>query len=150
VALTQTLDPATVAVSDFGPVVLDGNPASTTATMSNFTVTDTSGDGWHVMVQATQFAEVNEAGEYVVGGRTLPVGSLAMPAPTVTPPDPAVTVEPGPYLIDGGEVQIVTAAAGNPGTFELTHGGPLTLSLPSSVYAASYRSDVTIVVHTGP
>src|SRR5680860_398912 len=65
VALAQTLDPATVAVSDFGPVVLDGSPASTTATMSDFTVTDASGDGWHVMVQATQFAEVNEPGEYV-------------------------------------------------------------------------------------
>lgn len=149
VATAQTLDPATVSVSDFAPVVLDGTPMSATATMSDFTVTDSAGDGWHVMVQATQFAEVDSTGAYVAGGKTLPVGSLAMPAPGISPAEGA-SVSAGPYLIDGATVQIVSVASGNPGTFSVTQSGPLTLSIPSSAYARSYRSDMTIALHSGP
>lgn len=148
-ATAQTLDPATVTVSDFGPVVLDGTPTSTTATMSDFTVTESAGDGWHVTVQATQFAEVDSTGAYVAGGKTLPTGSLAMPAPAISP-GAGATVAPGPYLIDGANVKIVTVAAGNPGTFQLTQSGPLTLSIPSSAYARSYRSEVTVALYSGP
>lgn len=148
-ATAQTLDPATVTVSDFAPVVLDGSPASTTATMSDFTVTESAGDGWHLVVQATQFAEVDGTGQYVTGGKTLPTGSLAMPAPGISPTG-GVTVAPGPYLIDGANVQIVSVAAGNPGTFTLTQSGPLTLSIPTSAYARSYRSEVTVALHSGP
>lgn len=148
-AAAQTLDPATVTVSDFGPVVLDGTPRSTTATMSDFTVTESAGTGWHVTIQATQFAEVDATGQYVAGGKTLPTGSLAMPAPGISPTAGA-TVTAGPYLIDGANVKIVTVAAGNPGTFTLTQSGPLTLSVPTSAYARSYRSEVTVGLHSGP
>lgn len=146
----QSLSPVTVSVSDFPSVTLSGDPATTTATMSDFTVTDSDGLGWHVTVQASQFAEINGTGGYVAGGKTLPVGSLAMPAPTVTPANASVSIAPGPYLIDGATVQIVTAAAGTTGTFDFTQGGPLTLSVPSSAYARSYRSEVTLSVQSGP
>lgn len=149
-ALAQSLSPATVTVTDFAPVVLNGEPATTTASMADFTVTDSAGAGWHVSVQATQFAEVNGSGEYVTGGKTLPAGSLAMSAPTVTPADALVSVAPGPYAIDGAAVQIITALAGATGTFQVTQAGALTLSIPSSAYARSYRSDVTVSVHSGP
>lgn len=149
-ASAQSLDPATVTVSDFASVALGGNATTTTATMSNFTVTDSAGVGWHVTVQATLFAEVDGAGAYVAGGKTLPAGSLAMPAPTVTPAGGSVTVAAGPYLLDGATVQIVTAGSGTTGTFTVTQGGPLTLSLPASVFARTYRSDVTVAVQSGP
>lgn len=146
----QSLSPATVTVSDFPSVVLSGDPATTTATMGDYSVTDSDGLGWHVTVQASQFAEVDGAGGYVTGGKTLPVGSLAMPAPTVTPTDASVSIAPGPYLIDGATVQIVTAAVGTTGTFDFTQGGPLSLSIPSNAYARSYRSEITVSVQAGP
>ena len=149
-ASAQSLNPATVTVSDFASVVLNGTAATTTATMSDFTVTDTAGVGWHVSVQATVFAEVDGTGAYVTGGKTLPAGSLAMPAPTVTPSGGSVTVAAGPYLLDGATVQIVTAGSGTTGTFTLTQGGSLTLSLPASAFARTYRSDVTVAVQSGP
>lgn len=149
-AFAQTLSPTTVTVSDFPTVVLNGAPATTTASVADFSVTDSTGLGWHVNVQATQFAEVNAAGEFVAGGKTLPLGSLAMPAPTVAPADLAVSVTAGPYLIDGAAVKIITADAGATGTFQVTQAGPLTLSIPSSAYARSYRSEITVSVHSGP
>lgn len=146
----QSLSPATVTVSDFPAVVLNGEAATTTASMADFSVTDSTGVGWHVSVSATQFAEVDGGGQYVTGGKTLPAGSLSMPAPTLSPSDPNVSVAPGPYVIDGAAVQIVTANAGVTGTFQITQSGSLTLSIPSSAYAGSYRSDITVSVQSGP
>lgn len=146
----QSLSPATVTVSDFPAVVLNGEPATTTASMADFSVTDSSGAGWHVSVSATQFAEVDGTGAYVAGGKTLPAGSLSMPAPTRSPSDPAVSVAPGPYVIDGATVRIVTANVGVTGTYQITQAGSLTLSIPSSAYAGSYRSDITVSVQSGP
>lgn len=148
-ASAQSLSPATVTVSDFAAVTLDGTAKTTTATMASFSVTDSAGAGWHVTVQATQLAEVNDVGQYVAGGKTIPTSSLSMPAPAVTP-GAAVTVTPGPYAIDGATVQIASAASGATGTFDFTQGGPITLSLPAGVYARSYRSDVTVAVASGP
>lgn len=82
-AAGQTLSPVTV--GDFAAVTLDGGTTSTTADMSAFSVTDSAGFGWNVTVSATPFAELDGAGQYVSGGRTLPAGSLVMPAPTVSP-----------------------------------------------------------------
>jgi hypothetical protein len=150
-AVAQSLSPDPVTVSDFAPVILDGTAKTTTATMSDFSVTDTAGAGWHVTVGATQFREFDGvAGQYVTGGKTLPAGSLTMPAPAVTPATASITVAPGPQAIDGASVQLASAAAGTTGTYDFTQGGPLTLTLPSSAYARTYRSDVAITVASGP
>jgi hypothetical protein len=150
-ALAQSLTPNPVMVSDFAPVTLDGTAKTTTATMSDFSVTDDGGAGWHVTVQATPFQEFDAGtGQYVTGGKTLPAGSLTMPAPTVTPAAASITVAAGPHAIDGASVQLASAAAGTTGTYTFTQGGPLTLTLPSSAYARTYRSEVTIAVASGP
>lgn len=149
-AMGQTLTPATVTVEDFPAVTLDGTAKTTSAAMSNFSVTDSAGAGWNVTVRATRFAEVDGAGQYVSGGKTLPTGSLTMPAPTFTPSSALVAVTAGPYAIDGATVKIVSAAPASTGTFDFTQGGPLTLSLPASTYARAYRSDVTVAVASGP
>ena len=149
-ALAQTLSPNPVTVSDFASVTLDGTANTTTATMANFSVTDTAGAGWHVTVGATQFQEFDVGtAQYVTGGKTLPTGSLTMPAPTVSPTG-GITIPPGPYAIDGATVQLASAATGTTGTYDFTQGGPLTLTVPASAYARTYRSDVTIAVASGP
>lgn len=149
-AVAQSLTPNPVTVSDFAAVTLDGTAKTTTATMSDFSVTDTAGAGWHVTVAATQFQEFDVgAGQHVTGGKNLPAGSLTMPAPTVSPAG-GITIPPGPYAVDGATVQLASAATGTTGTYDFTHGGPLTLTLPASAYARTYRSEVTIAVASGP
>ncbi len=150
-AVAQSLSPNPVTVSDFAPVTLDGTAKTTTAPVSNFSVTDPSGGGWRVTVQATQFREFDGVtGQYVTGGKTLPVGSLMMPAPTVVPATGQITIPAGPHAIDGASVQLASAPAGTNGTYHFTQGGPLTLTLPSSAYARVYRSEVTIALASGP
>jgi hypothetical protein len=150
-ALAQSLAPDPVTVSNFAPVTLDGTAKTTTAPVSDFAVADNSGAGWHVTVQATQFREFDGVtGQYVTGGKTLPAGSLMMPAPTVNPVKVEITIPAGPHAIDGASVQLVSAAVGTKGTYHFTPGGPLTLTLPSRAYARAYRSEVTIAVASGP
>jgi hypothetical protein len=146
-------------VGDFTGVTLDGTAQTTTATFADFTVTDPrgTGAGWNVTVQASQFAEWDTGGgAYVASGRTLAQNSLSMAAPTVagngtTSAVPAITG--GPYTLDGGTAVKVASAAVDTGmgTFDFTQpAAPLTLSVPASVYAATYRSTVTVSVVTGP
>jgi hypothetical protein len=147
----QSLTPNPVTVSDFAAVTLDGTAKTTTATMSDFSIADDGGAGWHVTVQATQFREFDAvAGQYVTGGKALPNGSLTMPAPTVIPSAASITVPAGPHAIDGASVVLASATAGTTGTYDFTFGGPLTLTLSGSTYARSYRSEITIAVASGP
>jgi hypothetical protein len=149
-ASAQTLSPA-VTVSDFAPVTLSGAASPTTATMSDFSVSDTAGVGWNVTVTASQFHEFDAgAGQYVSGGRTLPVGSLSMVAPSVDPTSPSIAVADGPHAIDGATVKVVSAGSGTSGTWQFSHGGPLTLTVPASAYAVEYRSEITVAVASGP
>jgi hypothetical protein len=150
----QVLSMTVATVSNFAPVTLDGTTKTTTATMDNFSVTDDrgTGEGWTVTVSATQFREWDGIA-YVAGGRTLPTGSLSMPAPTVAAvatesPSPSIT--PGPYVIDGSSIKIASAAADTGmGTYNFTQGS-LTLTIPASSYAATYRSELTVSLSSGP
>lgn len=155
--LGGSLSQTALTVGDFPDVTLDGTAKTVTATMSDFSVTDSrgSGDGWNVTAQATQFLEWDAGtGDYVTGGKTLPTSSLSMPEPTVaadgtTSPPPAITT--GPYTIDaGGAVKFASAAADTGmGKYDFTTGA-LTLSVPANAYAKQYRSDVTLDLVSGP
>ena len=151
-----SLSITTPTVADFPDVILNGAAQTKTAAMDAFSVSDLSGTGagWNTTVQASRFAEYT-GGSYVTSGKTLPLSSLSMPAPTVAgsgaetaPP----TITAGPYSIDGGTAIKVASAAINDGmgTYNFTQSGPLTLSIPSTAYATTYRSDVTVSVVTGP
>lgn len=143
-------------VGDFEPVTLTGSAQDTSASMDPFDVVDATGTGagWALTVQATRFAEVDSAGAYVDGGRTLPAESLSMAAPTVSAEgtsSPPPSVAPGPYLIDGaGAVSLLSAATdAGMGRFVVAPGG-LTLSVPGDAYARTYRSDLTLSLVSGP
>jgi len=146
-----------VTVGDLSGITLSGTTQNTNATVSAFSVTDSrgSGAGWHVTAEATQFAEWDGTA-YVASGKTLPASSLSMTAPTVaangtTSPDPSITS--GPYAPDGGGAVTIASAALDEGMgqYDFTPGASsLTLSVPASAYAKTYRSDVTVSVVTGP
>jgi hypothetical protein len=147
---------STIAVGDFAGVTLDGTAKTTTATMDGFNVNDAraTGAGWNVTVQATQLAEHNGTA-YVASGKTLAANSLSMPAPTVaangtTSAAPSMTG--GPYTIDAASAVKIASAATDAGmgSYDFTQGGSLTLSVPTSTYARTYRSDVTVSVVSGP
>ena len=155
-SLGITADPT---VGNFGAVTLDGTAKTTTAAFDGFEVNDArgSGAGWNVTVQATQFAEWDsDTSTYVVDGKTLAQNSLSMAAPTVAADgtsSAAPAIIGGPYSVDAGSaVKIASAAADTGmGKYDFTQAGtPLTLSIPASAYAKTYRSTVTVSTVTGP
>lgn len=141
---------------NFASVTLDGTAKTAVVALSVFEVNDAtgSGAGWRVTSQATRFSEHDGVG-YVLLGKQLPLNSLSQAQPTVaqdgtTSPSPSITA--GPYTIDtgAGAVQIASAAAGNGmGKYDFSATN-LTVSIPSSTYAKTYRSDLTVSVVSGP
>ncbi|MGZ8693126.1 MAG: WxL domain-containing protein [Gaiellaceae bacterium] len=160
-AVCAPLAPGTLTITsplaaDFAGVTLDGAAQNRTAALDGFSVTHSTvpGAGWTITVQATQFKEY-AAGAYVGGGKTLPAGSLAMPAPTVTPvgtSSPAPTIEAGaPWAIDGASAVKIASAPADEGMGQYDFGAvTLSLIVPASAYAKTYRSDVTFSAVVGP
>lgn len=152
-----TLSVTNPTVADFANLTLDGTAQTVTTSMDNFAVTDArgTGAGWRVQVNATQFCEWDALLSTCVllDGKTLPTGSLSMPAPSVaangtTSPVPSLTS--GPYAIDGSTVTIASAAADEGmGMYDFTTGN-LSLSVPASAYARTYKSTVTVSTISGP
>lgn len=152
---------ASPAAADFSAVTLDGAAKTTTAAVDAFEVNDArgTGAGWNVTVQATQMKEWDStlnsgAGGYVASGKTLPASSLALSAPTVAADgtsSAAPSITSGPYTIDAGSAVKVASAAADAGMGKFDFSAStLTLSVPASSYAKTYRSDVTVSLNTGP
>lgn len=152
-----------ISTSDFGGITLNGAAQSTTATMSGFSVTDPRGTGlgWNVTISASSFREY-EGGAYVASGKTLGTSRFSMATATVAKADAtssdAPTMTAGTYTLDADAnsdgtseaVKIASAATGaGMGSYTVTPG-ELGLSVPASVYAKTYRSDVTVTLSTGP
>lgn len=153
-----TLNITNPLVANFPGVTLNGTAQTVAGAIDAFSVSDGrgSGAGWNVTVQGTRFSEIDGlTGTVVPGGKQLPASSLTMPAPTVAADgttSPAPTITAGPYTIDaGGAVKIASAAVDTGmGKYNFTQGGSLSLSVPSSAYAKTYRSTVTVSAVTGP
>lgn len=143
---------------NFASVTLDGTAKTASVSLSTFEVNDArgTGAGWNVTSQATQFKEWDTTlGVYTVGGKTLATSSLSQSQPTVaqdgtSSPSPSITA--GPYTIDGsgGAVKIASAAADTGmGKYDFS-ATTLTVSVPASTYAKTYRSELTVTVASGP
>ncbi|HZA26144.1 MAG TPA: WxL domain-containing protein [Actinomycetota bacterium] len=141
---------------NFAQITLNGVAQTAQVSLSVFEVNDArgSGAGWHVTAQASRFAEHNGT-IYVPLGKQLPLNSLTMSAPTVaqdgtTSANPSITGG-APYTIDSGSAVTIASAAVDAGMgkydFSATN---LTVSVPSSAYARTYRSDLTVSVVSGP
>ncbi len=139
-------------------------------TLEPFTVTDStaSGEGWHLSIQAAPFSCAPGVDACPAGGDTLPAGLLAMAPPTVAcaqgtscvsrSAPPVITLS-GLTAIDVPATVPVASAAVNtgsgtyiftPGDMGGVPGHHLQLTLPASVYAASYGSTLTLTVAAGP
>lgn len=152
-----------ISTSDFGGVTLNGAAQSTTASMDPFTVTDPRGTGlgWNVTVSASSFKEY-ATDAYVTDGKTLGTSRFTMAAASAAKIDSTSSGLPsmtsGTYTLDADSnadgtseaVKIASAATGDGmGSYTITPG-QLGLSVPASVYAKTYRSDVTVTLSTGP
>jgi hypothetical protein len=151
-------------VGDLSNITLDGTTQTSTATISVFKVTDAtgSGAGWRVQGQATQFAEWDTVeGEYVaVDPKLLPTSSLSIPQLTATQDGTSSTAPvpaTGAHAIDVASPVTLATAAVDTGMGRYTFddgvgdaGIQVTLTIAPNAYAATYRSDVTISLASGP
>lgn len=150
-----SLSITTPTIGDFGAVTLNGQDEQTSASMGNFAVTDAtgSGNGWNVVVKATQLTNSTN-------NNTLPLNSISLVAPTVAidsgatgSSDPStITVASGNIDTTSGLKLLSAALNGGMGSYDVSFpSNALTLNLqPGSAYAGTYTSTVTVNVTQGP
>jgi WxL domain surface cell wall-binding len=149
-----TLDYTTpFSAGNFPTTTLTGTPLSLHADANQWVVTDARGsvdNGWNVTIAASQFS----AG----GGKTLPLGSLALTAPPNASSDAGnssaapSSLTPGSPIDDGSTQKLASAAAGD-GLGQWTFGSSgnaLTLTVPSNTQTGTYVSTITTTLATGP
>ena len=146
---------------------LTGSDQLVYTTLSTYTAADTTGTGlgWHLTFQATQFACTTSDTGCPTAGDSLSVGSLLMPPPTVACASgtscngraglPTVSVSTNSPLDSGSAVSVSSAAPNKGmGTYTFTPGaigtGNLQLAVPSSAYATTYHSTLTVSIVSGP
>ncbi|GAC1650819.1 MAG: hypothetical protein NVS4B8_25320 [Herpetosiphon sp.] len=117
----------------FPAIRITGESQIMSTMLDGFTVDDPRGVGWHVVIRASQMAEVDPISRAVVdGGKTLPRRSLSLDQPRLagaTNMLPTISIMPGTFLIDEGtDVPLV----------------------PASVFARTYRTNITVSVVAGP
>lgn len=157
-----TLAIAELAIAPFTTVLLDGTTQTTTAVVTDTTLTDSrgSGDGWQVSLKASAFtlapADLLLAAVGAVG--TLPLSSLELGTVSIA----VATTGAGSTAITNiaiSQGKIDTTAGINILSAPLNEGmgtytvsmTPMTLTLlPASAYAGTYTSTVTETLTTGP
>lgn len=160
-----SLSMTTFTAGDLTGVTLDGTTKTTTATVDNFSVTDATGTGagWKLTAQASQFAEYGDLDGtgpgttvgYITGGKTLPAASLDLGLLTATAngtTSAAPTMTAAADIDNGGAVKFASAAIDTGmGKYDISGGtAKLSLSIPPSAYAKTYRSDVTVTLASTP
>src|SRR5579884_765264 len=167
----STCTAGTPSVSGAGPgsfsTTLNGSNQTIYTTLATYTATDNACGGWNITFQASRLTCTAPSGQCPAGGDSLPAGSLFIGPPTVacstgtsclgvTGP-PSISIS-GTTALDGGAAVKVASAASNTGdgSYVFTpanlsgSGTPLCLSVPSSAYATTYTSTVTVSSVSGP
>ena len=157
----DTLSGGAITFADFGAVTLNGTQQTTTSTWNIGDIIDSrgTGAGWNLSLTLTQLKEYDTSGSaYVTDGYTIPTGSMTVStAPTValgdgtsSPADTITAVATSTQLDTGSPITLLSAAIdGGMGSYEI---GNLTasLSIRADAYAATYKTDATVALVTGP
>lgn len=146
-------------------VTLNGSNQSATTTLATYQGLDTTGlgNGWNVTFQATQFTCTT--GPCPGGGDLLPLNSLMIAPPTVachvgtnctgSSVAPTISIATNSAVDAATAVKVASAALQTGmGTYDFTPGaigaGQLQLAVPSSAYASTYSSTLTVSINVGP
>jgi hypothetical protein len=165
---TATLTGGSLAITGAAPGnftgTLTGASQNLYSTLAGYTATDPtgSGSGWHLQIQASQFATTAPV-------HSLPVASLYMAAPTVacnvnTTPctgvsaAPTVSITGEANALDNGAVALASTAVNTgmgaydftPADFAGQTGSQLKLVVPVGTYAGSYTSTLTVSIISAP
>lgn len=146
----------------FAPLSATLNGSKVTAS-ANWTIGDVSdargtGAGWNVSMSLTQFKEVDGAGAYVTGGKSLATSSLkVLTVPTIAKKDSTssetTTITPvalNTPLDTGSVVKLLSADAdGGMGSYEFGNLG-VTLTIPANAYAKTYKTEATVTLNEAP
>lgn len=161
----STMSMTTPTVGAFGGVTLDGEKASTSATMSGFVVKDPrgTGAGWSVTVQATRFKEYADGAYVASNAKVLPVGSLTIDTGASTARSGTDSgTPPTSYdgVIDGGSAfEVLSIAAcsatvvdcdNGMGTFDVAQSTLTINDIPAKSFSRTYKSDVTVTLVQSP
>jgi hypothetical protein len=142
-------------IGDFNPVVLNGTDQLTSATITPFVITDTSGTlaGWNVTLQIPSFQN-GTGGDCSVGATASIAGTnVTMDAPLVTSGDGTTSmtgVTSAGFSDFTAPRTIIDAAIGDgAGTYDVTPG-IVRLVVPANSLVGSYCTQATITINSGP
>lgn len=137
-------------VGDFAPITLTGDLQTSDATISGFKITDGrgTGEGWKIMITATQFTDVTT-------NRTIPMDSVQITAPKITARGGSsdvntLTVFSGTIDNPVGLKLISASKNGGMGKYD-ADTTPMTITLlPKNTFAGTYTSTLTFDIVSGP
>jgi hypothetical protein len=141
-------------ISDFSNVILDGTTKTTTANVTNMTLTDArgTGDGWSVSLAATQFTSDTTYNNALnkLSLNSLGLGPVSIVAGTDSTPITNILIGTG--LIDSVSGVNILSAPINEGMGSYTISlAPMTLTLsPKDAKVGVYTSTVTVTLAQGP
>lgn len=155
----DTLSGGDITFSNFTGITLNGALKTTPATWAIANIIDATGTGtgWNLTLALTPLAEWDTTA-YVVGGKVIPASSIKVTtAPTVTLVDatssPANTITPvatATALDIATPIKLLTAAVdGGMGSYAISDI-TATLTTRADTYAATYKTDATVAIVTGP
>lgn len=159
----DTLSGGAITYGEFSAITLTGTLETASATLAIANIVDSrgTGAGWNLSLELTPLKEYNTTTPaYVEAGKVIPTGSIEVAtAPVVTLADetssPADTITPvatGIALDEGAgaSVKLLTAAAnGGMGSYAIS-AITATLTTRADAYAATYKTDATVAIVTGP
>ena len=142
-------------VGDFNPVALNGADQLTSATITPFVVTDTSGTlaGWHVSLQVPDL--LNGTGPDCSTGATALIAgaNISMDPPLVTAGDITTTmtgVTSAGFTDFTTARTIISAAIGDgAGTYDVSPA-ILRMVVPQDALAGAYCTEATLAITSGP
>lgn len=156
-----SLGGGTITWSTFPGVTLNGTKQTTTASWGIGNITDSTGTGagWNLSLTLTQLKQYDTStSTYTTSGHTIPTSSITVTTvPTITQADasssPTSTITPvtlNTALDTGSPVKLLSAAAnGGMGSYSFGNLGA-TLSVPATTFAATYKTDATVSLTSGP